>query len=238
MTGAPAVAMLLAAGRGTRLGDLGKSLPKPLVRIGGRTLLDHGLDEIAAAGVPRVVVNIHHLPDLMRAHLATRQGAPSVALSDETDLLLETGGGVMKALPLLAADVFFVLNSDVVRPLPSRALSRLAAAWDPVRMDFLLLLQPRERTIGFEGPGDYRRNDDGRLHWRGDAPQAPFVYAGALICHRRVFDRAPAGPFSLKRLFDAAETARRLHGLVNDGLWLHVGSAEAIAAAETALAAR
>lgn len=234
----PAVAMLLAAGRGTRLGDLGKTIPKPLVRIGGQTLLDRGLDEIAAAGIARVVVNIHHLPERMRAHLAARSAPPAVAISDESDALLETGGGVMKALALLAAESFFVLNSDVVRPLPSTALRRLASAWDPARMDFLLQVQPRESAIGFDGPGDYRLEPDGRLRWRGGASAAPFVYAGALICHRRVFDGAPGGAFSLKRLFDVAEAAGRLYGLVHDGLWLHVGSLEGIAAAEAALAAR
>lgn len=236
MMAVPGAAMLLAAGRGTRLGALGRTLPKPLVKIAGRTLLDHALDEIAAAGVARAVVNIHHLADQMRAHLAARTGAPAVVISDETDALLETGGGVAKALPLLAEPVFFVLNSDVVRPAPVQALPRLAAAWMPDRMDFLLLLQPRVSALGFDGAGDYRLEADGRLRWRGTEAEAPFVYAGALLCHRRVFADAPAGAFSLKRLFDTAEATGRLHGLVHDGLWLHVGSPEGIAAAEAALA--
>jgi len=238
MNARPAVAMLLAAGRGTRLGALGTTQPKPLVRVGGRALIDHALDEIAAAGVMRAVINIHHLPDQMRAHLAARGGAPAIAISDETDALLETGGGVVKALPLLSDDVFFVLNSDVVRPAPSRALPRLADAWDTARMEVLLLIQPRDRAIGFDGAGDYRMDGDGRLHWRGSVPDAPFVYAGAAICHRRVFAGAPAGAFSLKRLFDAAEAAGRLHGLAHEGAWLHVGTPDGIVAADAALAAR
>lgn len=238
MTPAPTVAMVLAAGRGKRLGALGVTTPKPLVKIGGRALLDHVLDEVAAAGVQTAVVNIHHLPDQVRAHLAARRAAPRVVLSDESDELLETGGGVVKALPLLPGDAFFVLNSDVVRPAPATGLVRLADAWLPDRMDFLLLLQPYDRTVGFEGAGDYRMAADGRLHWRGTAPAAPYVYAGALLCRRAVFDGAPSGAFSLKRLFDKAEAAGRLFGVVNDGLWLHVGSPEGIAAAEAALAMR
>jgi len=238
MTVMPTDAMVLAAGRGTRLGALGLKTPKPLVKVGGRALLDHVLDEVAAAGVAMAVVNIHHLPDPMRAHLATRRGEPHIFVSDETGELLETGGGVVKALPLLTGESFFVLNSDVVRPAPATGLARLAAAWAPDRMDFLLLLQPYDRTVGFDGAGDYNRDDDGRLHWRGAATTAPYVYAGALLCRRAVFNDAPSGAFSLKRLFDKAEADGRLFGVVNDGLWLHVGSPEGIAAAEAALAAR
>lgn len=238
MTGAPTAAMVLAAGRGTRLGVLGTTMPKPLVKIGGRALLDHALDEVAGAGVQTAVVNIHHLPDQMRAHLAARKGTPRIVISDETDELRETGGGVVKALPLLPGESFFVLNSDVVRPAPATGLARLAATWAPARMDFLLLLQPQDRTVGFDGAGDYRMDGDGRLHWRGPAPAAPFVYTGALLCRRVAFDGAPAGAFSLKRLFDTAEAAGRLFGIVHDGLWLHVGSPDGIAAAEAALAAR
>ncbi len=238
MTVMPTDAMVLAAGRGTRLGALGLKTPKPLVKVGDRTLLDHVLDELAAAGVTTAVVNIHHLPDSMRTHLAARRGTPQIRLSDETDELLETGGGVVRALPLLAGESFFVLNSDVVRPAPATGLARLIAAWAPNRMDFLLLLQPRDRTVGFEGAGDYSRHEDGRLYWRGAAKTAPYVYAGALLCRRAVFADAPAGAFSLKRLFDKAEADGRLFGVVNDGLWLHVGSPEGIVAAEAALAAR
>lgn len=237
MTDVPTTAMVLAAGRGTRLGALGTTTPKPLVKVGGRALLDHVLDEVAAAGVQTAVVNIHHLADQMRAHLDARRGAPRIVVSDETGTLLETGGGVTKALPLLAGDSFFVLNSDVVRPAPATGLARLSANWAPADMDFLLLLQPHNRTVGFDGAGDYRMEADGRLRWRAAAPAAPYVYAGALLCRRAAFD-GTSGAFSLKRLFDRAESEGRLFGVVNDGLWLHVGSPEGIAAAEAALAAR
>jgi MurNAc alpha-1-phosphate uridylyltransferase len=230
--------MVLAAGLGLRMKPLTDRIPKPLVTVGGKALIDHVLDRLAEAGVEQAVVNVHYLADLLTRHLASRR-VPAIAVSDEREQLLETGGGVVKALPLLGPQPFFHVNSDTiwidgVKP----NLTLLAEAFDCARMDALLLLAPTTLSVGYAGRGDYSMAPDGRLRRRGERDVVPFVYSGAAIFSPALFAGAPAGPFSLTRLFDRAEEAGRLHGLRLDGTWMHVGTPEAVAEAEKALLAR
>lgn len=228
-------AMVLAAGKGRRLGAIGERTPKPLVRVAGKPLLDHVLDELDAGGVTDAVVNVHHLADQVRDHLAARApGAkPRVTISDETAQLLETGGGVVKALPLLRGETFLLAASDVIRT--GDGARALVASWDAARMDALMLLHPSETAVGFEGAGDFFLEDTGRLSRRGSAPAAPFVYTGLLICHVRLYAGAPAGPFSNNLVWDRAIAAGRLFGVVHARACYHVGTPAAIAAAQQAL---
>jgi MurNAc alpha-1-phosphate uridylyltransferase len=234
----PHRAMALAAGRGLRLRPLTETVPKPLVEIGGRTLLGHALDLLVAAGVAEIVVNAHYMADAIEAFVAAYGNThPALRLHlSREETLLETGGGVRHALGTLGDEPFYALNSDVIlRDGAVPALSRLAAAFDPTSMDALLLLQPLADAIGFEGKGDYARAPDGRLESRGEAPTAPFVFTGAQILRPALFDGAPDGAFSLKLLYDRAEKNGRLFGLVHDGAWLHVGSPAALALAARTL---
>ena len=229
--------MILAAGLGTRMRPLTDTLPKPLVKVAGRPLIDHVLDRLAEAGVERVVVNVHHLADQMQHHLARRK-QPQIVTSDERGLLLGTGGGVKKALPELGDAPFFHINSDTiwidgVKP----NLARLADAFDPAAMDALLLLAPTTGSIGYSGRGDFAMAADGQLRKRAEQEVAPFVYAGAAILSPALFKSTPEGELSLTTLFDRAAQARRLHGLRMEGLWMHVGTPEAIASAEAAIKA-
>jgi N-acetyl-alpha-D-muramate 1-phosphate uridylyltransferase len=233
--GLPRRAMVLAAGIGIRMRPLTDRMPKPLVRVGGRALIDHVLDRLADAGIERAVVNVHHFADQIERHLHGRQ-RPPVTISDERERLLDTGGGIVKSLAALGDDPFFIVNADTiwiegVRP----NLERLAAAFDPATMDGLLLLAPTATSIGYEGRGDFALAADGRLRRRGEREIAPFVYAGAGILAPSLFADAPAGPFSVTRLFDRAEAQGRLHGLRLEGLWMHVGTPAAIAEAEAAI---
>ena len=229
--------MVLAAGLGARMRPLTDRMPKPLVAVAGRALIDHVLDRLADAGVERAVVNVHYLADQLERHLAARQ-KPKITISDERGLLLGTGGAVVKALPELGDAPFFHINSDTiwidgVKP----NLTRLAEAFDPATMDALLLLAPGAGSIGYAGRGDFTMAPDGRLTARAERDVAPFVYAGAAIRSPRLFEGAPHGAFSLTRLFARAIEAGRLHGLRLEGLWMHVGTPEAIAEAEQAIAA-
>jgi MurNAc alpha-1-phosphate uridylyltransferase len=231
----PAKAMVLAAGLGLRMRPLTDHLPKPLVQVAGRALLDHVLDKLAAAGVTEAVVNVHYLGDQIIAHVASRT-SPRVIISDERDQVLGTGGGVVKALPLLGAAPFFHVNSDTMWIDGVRCnLTRLAEAFDPERMDILLLMAPTASSIGYGGRGDYAMLPDGLLRKRREHQVVPFVYAGAAILSPSIFKDAPAGEFSLTKLFDAAEEQDRLFGLRLDGVWMHVGTPDAVAAAEEAL---
>jgi MurNAc alpha-1-phosphate uridylyltransferase len=230
-------AMVLAAGRGERMRPLTLTLPKPLVRVAGRTLLDHALDKLAAAGVTTAVVNVHYLADQIERHLAGRT-SPRIVISDERAELLETGGGIVKALPHFGDAPFFLVNSDSLwRDGAHDNLEALAAAFDPARMDVLLLLAPGTTSIGYSGRGDFGMAPDGRLRKRADGEIAPFVYAGAAILAPRLFAGAPQGPFSLTRMFDRAREAGRLFGQPLEGLWMHVGTPDAIAPAEQAILA-
>lgn len=230
-------AMVLAAGIGQRMRPITDSLPKPLVRIGGKAMLDHALDRIAEAGVTEAVVNVHHLAEQIEAHLAGRTH-PRIVISDERDELLETGGGVKKALPLLGTEPFFHVNSDSL--WSETGISNIAAmaeAWAPAGMDMLMLLARREDSVGFDGAGDFFQDAEGRLTRRGQAPTAPVVYAGVIIMKPEIFADTPEGSFSLNLLFDRLIARKRLFGHVLQGQWLHVGTPEAIAPAEAAFAA-
>jgi len=230
-------AMVLAAGLGQRMRPITDTLPKPLVTIGGKAMLDHALDRLAQAGVSQAVVNVHHLADRIEAHLEGRN-TPRVTISDERAQLLETGGGVKKALPLLGDAPFFHVNSDSLWSESGRSnLAAMASAWDEAAMDMLLLLARREDSVGFDGAGDFFCGAEGRLTRRGAAASAPYVYAGVAILKPALFTDTPDGPFSLNLLFDRAIAAGRLYGQALDGQWLHVGTPEAIAPAEAAFAA-
>jgi N-acetyl-alpha-D-muramate 1-phosphate uridylyltransferase len=230
----PTKAMVLAAGLGLRMRPLTDHMPKPLVRVAGRTLLDHVLDKLAAADVGEAVVNVHYLPDQIIAHTASRK-SPRVIISDERNHVLGTGGGVVKALPLLGPAPFFHVNSDTlwIDGVQSN-LMRLADAFDPARMDILLLMAPTASSIGYSGRGDYAMLPDGALRKRREHQVVPFVYAGAAILSPRIFADAPKGEFSLTRMFDAANEQERLFGLRLDGVWMHVGTPDAVGAAEEA----
>jgi N-acetyl-alpha-D-muramate 1-phosphate uridylyltransferase len=232
----PKQAFVLAAGLGTRMRPHNGHVPKPLVQIGARPLIDYVLDRLADAGVQRVVVNVHHLADALEQYLASRR-RPAIVISDERDALLGTGGGIAKALPHFGAAPFFLINSDTVwldgvRP----NLARLAEAFDEGTMDALLLLAPTTDSIGYVGRGDYAMQSDGRLRRRAEQEVVPFVYAGAAILTPALFADAPAAPFPLTRLFDRAGDKERLFGLRLEGVWMHVGTPDAVAAAEAALA--
>lgn len=232
---APRRAMVLAAGLGLRMRPLTERLPKPLLPVAGRTLLDHALDRLAAAGVEAAVVNTHHLADQVARHLATR-AHPRVILSHEPELL-ETGGGVAKALAELAPGPFYVINSDSFWFDGERgALERLAAAWDERRMAALLLLQEVERANGYAGAGDFHLAPGGRLQRRREGERACFLFTGIQLLSMRLFDGAKVERFSLNRLYDRAIDAGRLYGLVHDGAFFHVGTPEGLALAEQALA--
>jgi MurNAc alpha-1-phosphate uridylyltransferase len=230
----PRVGMALAAGLGKRMRPLTETTPKPLLPVAGRTLLDRVLDRFAEAGVGRVVVNLHHHRGQLEKHLLGRNDL-SIVLSPEADLL-ETGGGVKHALPLVGPDPFFVANGDVLwfdgkRP----ALERMAAVWDDARMDALLLVQSGASANGYDGVGDYFLDQLGRLRRKRPGQIAPFVFAGVQILHPRLFAGAPDGAFSLNVLYDRAEAAGRLFGLVHAGPWFHVGTPDDLAATEKEL---
>jgi len=232
----PKSAMVLAAGLGTRMRPYNGHIPKPLVAVGGKSLIDYGLDRLAEAGVERAVVNVHHLADALEKHLAARQ-RPHIVISDERAELLGTGGGIVKALPQLGDAPFFLVNSDTlwldgVRP----NFTRLGEAFDPNVMDALLLLSPTAGSIGYSGRGDFMMLPDRKLQRRGEREVAPFIYAGSAVLAPALFAGAPKGAFSLTALFDRAAENGRLFGLRLEGVWMHVGTPEAVAAADAALA--
>jgi N-acetyl-alpha-D-muramate 1-phosphate uridylyltransferase len=227
----PSHAMVLAAGLGQRMRPITDTLPKPLVAIGGKTMLDHALDRLAEAGVRQAVVNVHHLAERIETHLASRR-MPAITISDERTELLETGGGVAKALPLLGDAPFFHLNSDslwIERGVSN--LNRMAAAFLPESMDALLLLADRALSLGYDGAGDFHVAEDGALTRRRAGDTTPHIYAGVAILKPSLFVDVPAGKWSLNLVFDRLITRRRLFGLPLVGEWLHVGTPEAIAPA-------
>ena len=231
----PSKAMVLAAGFGKRMRPITESLPKPLITVGGRTLIDRILDHLEKSEIKSVVVNLHHLADSLETHLGARN-QPRITFSREEEIL-ETGGGVKQALPLLGTDPFYVINGDVcwVDGLVP-ALDRLAQVWDENHMDALLLLQPVTLAVGYDGwRGDFIMAPDGRLTRRCERQIAPFLFAGVQILHPRLFDSAPEGPFSLNLLYDIAQEAGRLWGMRHDGEWYHVGTPTALAEAEAAI---
>lgn len=228
-------AMILGAGLGTRMRPLTDVVPKPLVRLNGKALIDHALDRLEAAGITRVVVNAHYRADQLEAHLKTRT-SPRILISDERDELLDTGGGVVKALPLLGDKPFLIHNSDTawIEGIGG-SLSRLIAGWDGDRMDSLMLLALAATSVGYDGHGDFNMEASGVLTRRRERVEAPFVFAGVSIAHPRLFAGAPAGAFSLNKLWDGAIEKRRLHGTRLDGVWMHIGTPEALAEAEQRL---
>ena len=226
MTDMPDTAMVLAAGLGTRMRPISQTVPKPLIEIGGRTLLDHALDRLAMAGVERVVVNVHYKADMVIERLAARDH-PRIEISPEKELL-ETGGGVAQALPLLG-EAFFVVNADVLwLDGKDYALTRLASAFDANRMDAVLLLQRA-------GNGDYFLDPLGTPRRRGEREVAPYIFSGIQLLHRRLFDGDLERRFSLNVLYTRAEESGRLHAIVHDGEWYHVGSPEGLAATRSRL---
>ena len=235
MSAVPKAAMVLAAGLGKRMRPLTDTTPKPLIRIAGKTLLDRGLDMLAAAGVEKAVVNVHYLGDQIAAHVKAR-AAPDIVISDESDLLLDSAGGIVKALPRLGDDPFLILNADTFWiDRDGSDLERLALAWDAARMDSLLMLAPLDHATGHSGSTDFLIGPDGRLA-RAKGAAEGLIYAGVGILHPRIFAGASEEPHSLNLYFDRAIAAGRLHGTVMRGHWITVGTPEAIAPAEAAIA--
>jgi N-acetyl-alpha-D-muramate 1-phosphate uridylyltransferase len=228
--------MIMAAGLGTRMRPLTDDKPKPLVKVAGRTLIDHALDRLVAAGVTMAVVNVHYMSQMIMDHLAKRHDI-EIVFSEESDALLGTGGGVVKALPHFKNEPFFIMNSDTVWVEGiGHALDRMLARWDEDAMDALLLMAAMTTALGFEGPGDFNMAADGRLSRVGEMRLSPFAYPGVQIAHPRLFDGAPSGGFSTNRMWDVAIMKGRLYGVRLDGVWIHVGTPEAVADAEAFLA--
>lgn len=234
---APKIAMVLAAGLGTRMRPLTNDRPKALVEVAGKALIDHMLDRLAAAGVETAVVNVHAFADRLEAHLKARTTAPKIVISDERPEALETGGGLKQALPLLGDSPVWVANIDSVwieAGVP--ALEAMAAAWDPARMDVLLMLAPTATSLGFHDSGDVFLEDDGAARFKAAGEIGPLVYVGVHICDPAIVRDGPEGPFSLTPLWKTLAAQRRIHGVTPDGLWMHVGDPVARDKAEARLA--
>ena len=231
----PKTAMVLAAGLGTRMRPLTDDRPKALVELAGKTLIDHMLDRLIAVGVERAVVNVHAFADRLEAHLAARRDV-EIVISDERAQLLETGGGLKKARPLLGEAPVLVANIDSVWT-DDGALDRLIAAWDTAAMDDLLMTVPLDRTLGFDGPGDFFRDEAGRLTHRGPAPSAPLAHMGVHMIAPQTIDTWPDGKHSAFGHWMAMAARGRLHGVVTAGQWMHVGDPSARDAAAAVLAA-
>jgi len=228
--------MIMAAGLGKRMRPLTATRPKPLIEVAGKTLLDHVLDRLSAAGVRKVVVNVHYLADAVEAHLATRKHGLEVAISDERGLLLETGGGLVHAADLIDSDPFLAVNSDNLWiDGPADTLRLLASQWDEAQMDALLLLVPLARARNHSGMGDFHMDRSGKLRRRDRSRVAPFVFTGIQILSKRALRDAPSGPFSTNVLWDRAIAEGRCFGAVHQGLWFDVGTPKSIKLTEAAL---
>jgi MurNAc alpha-1-phosphate uridylyltransferase len=233
----PSTAMVLAAGLGKRMRPLTATRPKPLIEVAGRTLLDRALDRVEAAGITTAVVNAHYFADQIDAAVAARAGTLNIRVSDERAELLETGGGVVKALPLIDSDPFFIVNADNMWIDGSAdTLRLLAQRWDPAKMDALLLLVPLARATGYEGRGDFHLTPDGIVTPRGDVRVAPFVYSGIQLIGKHLFDGEKPEAFSVWRQWHRALADQRLYGAVHQGLWFHVGTPASVAETEGLLA--
>lgn len=229
-------AMVMAAGLGTRMRPLTDHKPKPLVEVAGKPLIAYAFDRLRLAGVSKAVVNVHYLPEQVEAYLADCASDLDIIISDERSQLLETGGGLVQALPMIKGEPFFCINSDAIwTDGEVDALTRLASAWDAATMDALLLLVPRERAFSHRGNGDFSIDDAGRPVRRGAAPTAPFVYTGVQLLSRAFLNDAPHGPFSTNILWDRAIAKGRLFALEHVGDWFDIGSPQAIAPTEEAL---
>jgi MurNAc alpha-1-phosphate uridylyltransferase len=232
----PHTAMIMAAGLGKRMRPLTATRPKPLIEVSGKALLDHVLDKLRTAGVKRVVVNVHYLADALEAHLATRGHGLEVVISDERKLLMETGGGLVKASPLIDSEPFLALNSDNLWiDGPADTIKLLASQWDDSKMDALLLLVPQARALGHKGMGDFHMDRAGRIRRRQRSHVAPFVFTGIQIASKRLLRDAPDGPFSTNILWDRAIEDGRAFGAVHQGLWFDVGTPQSIRFTEAAL---
>jgi MurNAc alpha-1-phosphate uridylyltransferase len=232
---APKKAMVLAGGLGTRMRPITLTIPKPLVEVAGRTLLDRGLDALVNAGVKKAVVNVHYLADQMEAHLQNRNDL-TIAVSDEREQLLDSAGGIIKALPELGDHAFYILNADTFWvDAQGSNLQRLAQMWDETRMDILLMLADKNHATGYEGRGDFLLAGDGRLSRVPHDKTSDYIYAGAAIMHPKLFAGADIAVSSLNRYFDDAIASGRLYGMVMEGHWLTVGTPDAIGEAEAAL---
>jgi MurNAc alpha-1-phosphate uridylyltransferase len=228
--------MILAAGLGTRMRPLTNDTPKPLVKVAGRALIDHAIDRLVAAGVTMIIVNVHYHADKLRNHLSARSDV-EIRISDETDAILGTGGGIVRALPHFEGEPFFVHNSDSIWAEGyGHALDRLKARWDPDEMDSLLMMASLVNSMGYEGRGDFLMDSEGRLTQVPEGKLSPFAYPGAAILHPRLFEDAPRGAFPLLQLWEQAIERGRLFGMRLDGVWMHVGTPEALKEAESFLA--
>lgn len=232
----PRTAMVLAAGLGTRMKPLTDDRPKALVTVGGRALIDHVLDRLTEAGVRRAVVNVHAFADLLEAHVKRRTDI-EIIISDERAQLMETGGGIRQARPLLGDDPIIVCNIDSIWDEPNgSAIARLAREYDPARMSARLMLAAMDSCLGFDGPGDFFMDENGMLRLRGAMPRSPWAYMGAQIIDPRLVDQEPLEPFSFMRIWKRLEREGRLFGAPLDGFWMHVGDPHARADAEARLA--
>lgn len=232
----PTRAMILAAGLGTRMRPLTNDTPKPLVKVAGRCLIDHAIDRLKGAGVRMIVVNVHYHADKLRHHLARRDDV-EIRISDETDAILGTGGGIVRALPHFEGEPFFLHNSDSIWAEGyGHALERVNARWNPETMDSLLLMASLVTSMGYEGRGDFLMDSEGRLTVVPEGQLSPFAYPGAAILHPRLFEGAPRGAFPLLQLWERAIEKGRLFGVRLDGVWMHVGTPEALKEAEAFLA--
>lgn len=234
MSPAPRTALVLAAGLGTRMRPLTDAMPKPLLPVGGKPLIDHMLDRLLEGGIERAVVNVHYRADQVEAHLARRQ-RPLVQISDERANLLETGGALKKARLLLGEAPILVGNTDSVWHGGSNAAAALAKAWNPAIMDVLLLVVPLEQTLGFDGPGDFFPEPDSRLRFRGEASAAPLAYMGLHITKPQIVDAVAEDAFSLARIWRRLAVEGRLRACLFDGFWMHVGDPAALALAHERL---
>ena len=232
----PHSAMVMAAGLGKRMRPLTASRPKPLIDVAGRSLLDRALDHVAAAGVEHAVVNAHYFADQIEAAVRARKTPTRIDVSDERTLLLETGGGIVNALPLLEGPAFYTINADNMWiDGPADTLRLLAQRWDAAQMDALLLLVPLARAHGYEGRGDFHMDGLGRLTPRAGLKMAPFVYSGVQIISRHLFDGEPVEPFTMWRAWHKALAEGRMFGLSHPGLWFHVGTPASIGETEALL---
>ncbi|MFQ5533511.1 MAG: nucleotidyltransferase family protein [Sphingomonadales bacterium] len=228
----PSRAMVLAAGLGLRMRPLTDDRPKAMIEVDGRSLIDRAIDRLADAGIKQIVVNLHYKASLLKSHLASREAGPAIQFSDETELLLETGGGVRAALDRFEGQPFFVINSDVIwLDGVQNTLLQMAARWDPEVMDALLLMVPTVGAVGYDGTGDFTMTADGHLTRKAESRVAPYLFGGIQILDERSFVNTPDGPFSLNLLYDRAQGRNRLFGSRHEGLWLHVGAPESIAPA-------
>lgn len=231
MSGAVKTAMVLAAGLGTRMRAAANDPPKPLLEIGGQSLLSRLLDRLEAAGIEKIVINLHHKAGDIEAHLAPRHNVAEIVFSDERDALLDTGGGVKKALPLLGNDPFLVCNADILWQETDDNIVALMRAFDPSKMDVLLLLADPQTSTGYDGAGDYRREGGGQLR-RRHGQETGLIFSGLRVVTAEIFATMPDGAFSFNQIFDHAEAAGRLHGMALQGRWMHVGTPEGRAAAQ------